>query len=298
MTEPATALRADTETDEILNSIWTMLTHPKSDEAVRASEQARDYEVYAKISKLILDIRAMTNSLGKGEVNKFVDSRGYIISNLKALQSNLRHLTWQTKKIAGGDFSQKVDFLGDFSEAFNEMTSRLKTYNDEMRKLANFDPLTQIPNRLSLNYFLTQAFERFANFREPLSILLFDLDLFKNVNDTYGHDVGDKVLVSLCKTVKHQFRATDMFARYGGEEFMAVLTNCPVDVARRTADRILSVIRETPVDIGDGLFLNVTVSIGVTQSLQEDADYEEIIKRSDEALYTAKSNGRNRVVVV
>jgi GGDEF domain-containing protein len=221
------------EADEALRMVWTLLTHPKLLAESETSEFAEKYEIFNKIVKSIADIRDISFALSKGEVNRFVDTRGFIISNLKALQSNLRHLTWQTKKIADGDFTQRVDFLGDFSESFNEMTLKLKHYNDELTKLANFDPLTQIPNRLSLNHFLSQAFERFVESRELFSILMLDIDFFKKVNDTYGHDAGDKVLVSMSALVKHQFRSSDMFARYGGEEFMAVMTNCGSDIAEK-----------------------------------------------------------------
>jgi signal transduction histidine kinase/DNA-binding NarL/FixJ family response regulator len=126
--------------EEILSLIWKLLTQPHPIEGLESSALAQKYEDLPKIIKYFSDIRDITTSLRKGDLNKFVDSRGYIISNLKALQSNLRHLTWQTKKIAEGDLSQRVDFFGNLSESFNEMTLKLKNYNDKLTKFADFNP--------------------------------------------------------------------------------------------------------------------------------------------------------------
>jgi signal transduction histidine kinase/CheY-like chemotaxis protein len=133
--------RTDTNhvAEEILSLIWKLLTQPQPIEGVESSALVQENEDLRKIVKSLLDIRDITTSLRKGDLNKFVDSRGYIISNLKALQSNLRHVTWQTKKIAEGDLSQRVIFFGNLSESFNEMTVKLKNYNDKLMELANYD---------------------------------------------------------------------------------------------------------------------------------------------------------------
>ena len=116
-----------------------------------------------------------------------------------------------------------------------------------------------------------------------------DLDFFKKVNDRYGHEAGDTVLIHLAKTVKNQVRATDYVIRWGGEEFLVLMPGCPVEQAVRIAEKI----RETIQDSDSGV-CNITVSIGVAE--YAGGDYHQLIKDADGAMYKAKSNGRNRVV--
>jgi diguanylate cyclase (GGDEF)-like protein len=216
------------------------------------------------------------------------------LSNLKALQSNLRHLTWQAKKIAEGDFSQKADFSGDFSDAFNKMTDRLRENSLHLTDLANLDTLTKIPNRRSLRNFLKNAF---INCRE-LCVLMIDIDLFKKVNDAYGHGAGDDALVHVVGLIVRQVRNTDLVARYGGEEFVAVLPDAGLEIAGLIAGRILKTVENTPLRVaGADKAINLTLSIGVSCKMPGDSSEQEIITRSDVALYEAKHNGRNQIRV-
>jgi len=276
--------------------IWALLVSPKASDDIDIEPIIQQNENYARIITFITDLRELSAALNQGDLNKFVDSRGYVIAQLKALQSNLRHLTWQTKKIADGDFTQKVDFLGEFSNAFNEMTLKLMHYNNELVRMANFDALTEIPNRHSLHSFLDEAFDNFTKFGTPFSIMIIDIDHFKNVNDTYGHDIGDLVLVDISNTLKNQFRSTDIFARYGGEEFLAVLPNIEIDTALKIARRLIKIIDGHHVKASEELSLHITISIGVSQVIREDNSCQDIIKRSDNALYEAKNSGRNRAI--
>lgn len=283
--------------EEILDFIYFLLTKPILPEHLEIADHLQGYKNFDEIVRLIIDLRELSSALNKGDLNKFVYSKGYIISNLKALQSNLRHLTWQTKKIAEGDFTQKVDFLGDFSVSFNEMTAKIEDFSLELTKMANIDTLTQIPNRLSLTQFLTNAFERFSENQEPFSVLMMDIDFFKKVNDTYGHDVGDKVLIQVSEKIKVKFRSTDIFARYGGEEFIAVLTNIEPEIALKTAKRVLRDMNESPLTIQEDIILPITVSIGISQAQPEDQEYNDVVLRSDKALYIAKEKGRNQIAI-
>ena len=116
-----------------------------------------------------------------------------------------------------------------------------------------------------------------------------DLDFFKKVNDRYGHEAGDTVLIHLAKTVKNQVRATDYVIRWGGEEFLVLMPGCPVEQAVCIAEKIRAKIQES-----DNGVCSITVSIGVAE--YTGGDYHQLIKDADEAMYKAKSNGRNRVV--
>lgn len=248
---------------------------------------------FPKLYETIEDIRELSAALGKGELQKVVSNKGYILSNLKALQAGMRHLTWQTQKIANGDFTQKVDFLGEFSNSFNQMVDHLRDNSEHLQQLAHIDALTQIPNRLALDGFLKKAFQNCKSQKKELSIILIDIDWFKHVNDTYGHQAGDVVLRELGQRLSQEFRSGDVFARYGGEEFMAVLPAASLENTIRIGERILGVVRNMSIRISPELVLSITVSMGISNMREEDEDYEGIVKRSDSALYEAKNSGRN-----
>ncbi|MDR1531524.1 MAG: GGDEF domain-containing protein [Clostridiales bacterium] len=282
---------------ETLQIILTLLSSPKIPANLIREDFLNDYPDFKKICDTIKDVRDLSAALSVGELHKFFYSKGYILSNLKGLQSNLRHLTYQAQKVAEGDFTQKVDFLGDFSAAFNEMIIKLRESSVKLTRLANVDALTQIPNRLALEQFLVESYKLVKSAGKKLSIMICDIDFFKSVNDTYGHDAGDAVLIKVSSVLSNQFRGSDMFGRYGGEEFMGVLPNTDVQIAEKVASRALDALRTTPIIVSESVTLHKTVSIGVSMSMPDDTGYEDIVKRSDEALYMAKETGRNKVCV-
>lgn len=173
-----------------------------------------------------------------------------------------------------------------------DMTER-KRMEDEMRKLATTDPLTGAFNRRQGGFLLAAEFERSARTGEPFSVLMLDVDHFKQVNDTYGHEAGDRVLKALVETCKQQLRAIDMVARWGGEEFLLLLRGADTKASVYAAERLRQTIAALTVTVTEGHRIAFTVSIGIAQSLGDPID--ETIRRSDAALYDAKTAGRNRV---
>ncbi len=295
--ETGTVNSAAEKQDELLRLMIELLTDTKPAEEAAFPPHLRESELFIRLYAMISDIRLLSNALSKGELHKFVYSKGFIISNLKALQSNLRHLSWQAQKLAEGDFSQRVDFLGEFSTSFNIMAQKLEDNSQQLRQLAGTDTLTQLANRLPLDSFLGTAFESAKRDNGDLSILMFDIDHFKMINDTYGHGAGDQVLVTASHILNKAFRAADMFARYGGEEFVAVLPGCPVDKAAAIGVRAIKAVEETEIEISHEVSVRITVSGGVSEIRQTDVCYTDIVKRSDAALYRAKRTGRNRICV-
>jgi len=161
-------------------------------------------------------------------------------------------------------------------------------------QLATKDGLTNIYNR---RYFEEQFYlelERVKRYRKPLSLLMLDVDYFKNYNDMNGHLKGDEVLIRVAQLIKNALRATDFIARYGGEEFIVLLSEADIDQAMIVADKIRSRIEQEKFDNQksqpNG---NLTVSIGVAQLTPEIQRFEEIIKLADDALYRAKETGKN-----
>ncbi|MCP4215202.1 MAG: diguanylate cyclase [bacterium] len=169
--------------------------------------------------------------------------------------------------------------------------TKMKEMEEELKLLSQTDQLTQIFNRVKFHDSLTREVTRNRRYEADLSLIMFDIDHFKRVNDTYGHDVGDEVLITISEAVKSCIRETDIFARWGGEEFMLLLPHTSIKNAAKLAERIRKAIEETNFKtVG-----KVTSSFGVTQFVN--SDNEEIFtKRVDMALYKAKSKGRNRVV--
>lgn len=283
--------------DELLRLVTDLLTDTKPIEELEFPLHLNESESFARLYTIISDIRLLSSALSKGELHKFVYSKGFVISNLKALQSNLLHLTWQTQKLAEGDFSQRVDFLGEFSTSFNIMVQKLEDSSHQLLQLAGTDSLTQLANRLTLDSFLEAAFKSAKCSNSNLSVVMFDIDHFKRVNDTYGHGVGDYVLSKISHILNKVFRASDMFARYGSEEFVAVLPGCPADQATAIGVRAIKAVEEAEIEISQEVSIHVTVSGGVSEMLRTDACCTDIVKRSDAALYRAKQAGRNRICV-
>jgi diguanylate cyclase (GGDEF)-like protein len=161
--------------------------------------------------------------------------------------------------------------------------------------MATTDGLTGLTNRARFLEIAAQELERSKRYNHPLSLTMLDADKFKNVNDTYGHDAGDAVLVNIAETAKRTLRETDTLARIGGEEFVVLMPETEEGMAMQVAERLREAIENQEVVSADGRIIRYTVSAGVTAMRTDDASIGSILKRADNALYTAKSAGRNRV---
>ena len=159
------------------------------------------------------------------------------------------------------------------------------------------DALTGIANRGALNAQGPETFKRSTLLGIPLCLLIFDIDRFKSVNDTYGHPAGDHVLQEVSKVVRDKLiRGNDFFSRAGGEEFCLLLLGTPPPLAEEIAERIRVTI-EGHAFVFEGKNIPITISIGVAYKMVEDSMWEEIFQRADQALYHSKNSGRNRVSV-
>ncbi len=173
----------------------------------------------------------------------------------------------------------------------------LTTQRAFLRDKATIDALTQMHNRPTIMQLLETELTRSMREQRPLGVVVADLDHFKKVNDTFGHQAGDAVLREASRRMKASVRPTDAVGRYGGEEFVIVLPGANVESAARTAERIRAQVGASPVMHGKTA-IPVTMSLGVTASaFPERVKVEQLIKAADEALYRAKKNGRNRVEV-
>ncbi|MCX7625637.1 MAG: diguanylate cyclase [Candidatus Sumerlaeaceae bacterium] len=172
----------------------------------------------------------------------------------------------------------------------------IRAQRDMLEALALFDPLTGVYNRRAFEARLEDEMRRCRRSQRPLSLVFFDLDHFKIVNDRYGHVVGDDVLRWFAQKLQGLVRSFDVVARYGGEEFCVILPETSGEQAHRAAERIREVVASEPYTAND-LVLNVTVSGGVAESHDQKDLAANLIQHADEALYEAKRLGRNRVVL-
>lgn len=170
-------------------------------------------------------------------------------------------------------------------------------YNQAL-KATKTDPLTKLANKLSLVEDLHYHFNLSSRFNSPLSVIFIDIDYFKNINDTYGHIVGDKVLIKFSELLKLNIRKSDIAYRYGGEEFIIILENTNRRGSVNLAKKLNQFIAKQKISItteNNVYLLNITVSLGVATKNNKDCP-ETIISRADQALYTAKQSGRNQYI--
>jgi diguanylate cyclase (GGDEF)-like protein len=266
-----------------------------------------ELEANAELEALLDDLAELyrfTLAISKGDLEQPLSLRGSLAGSLKNLDAALRHLTYQTQCVAAGDFTQRVDFMGEFSEAYNSMVVALEKARTELderhellqaqaaklEELATTDALTGAYNRRKFNELILAEIERVRRYGHPLSLFILDIDHFKRINDTRGHETGDEVLVVLAGLIRAGIRATDSLARWGGEEFVVLSPEVTVEEAMGLAERL-----RAAAGTHEYSFVGkVTASIGVAQHRAgETAD--ELFARADEALYRAKQGGRDRV---
>jgi diguanylate cyclase (GGDEF)-like protein len=174
----------------------------------------------------------------------------------------------------------------------NDMATSERTAQLELAAVT--DPLTGLYNRRYFEDGLKEYMRQFVGTDAPLALLTLDLDHFKQVNDNFGHDAGDKVLVELAKGLKRLTRKHDIVARTGGEEFCIVAPFTQLDQIQPFAQRICRMVANLEIDVGD-VMLQPTISIGVATTIEGYSTSKQLSKASDQQLYRAKSEGRNRV---
>ncbi len=193
-----------------------------------------------------------------------------------------------------GKYTGVVVSLTDITERKNLEEERIKLIH-ELEKISTTDPLTGAYNRRYFNEAARKLFKLSVRYKRSLSAVMLDIDYFKNVNDTYGHDIGDEVLKKLAQTCQKLMREADLSARYGGEEFCFLFPETNSSEAFIIAERLRATIANLEMDANDRKF-SITASFGISECNHDEDSLAGLIKRSDEALYEAKRKGRNCVV--
>lgn len=288
-----------------------------------------------ELHEYLLEMRRYLGEYAQGDFCRDICLRGVLAGRLKALQANMMHLIWQMKRVEEGDFSQRVEFMGEFSENFNNMVvkldealSALRQKEEELRVLtleletevekrgaalaqvraseekfkylAEHDPLTGLMNRRSFADQAVMNLTKASLVNSPCCLAIMDVDFFKKFNDAHGHPKGDLALKHIAAVSHETLRSDDLMARHGGEEFVFFFGKASAENGMRAAERIRQAIAGRPLLV-DGDRLQLTVSIGVVSlppgAVAGDAAVvlDDALKLADEALYRAKHEGRNTV---
>jgi diguanylate cyclase (GGDEF)-like protein len=180
-----------------------------------------------------------------------------------------------------------------------QRTLELLMVNTKLEQLATTDPLTGIANRRRMTEQIAKELDRARRYKHPLALLMVDIDHFKRINDTYGHDAGDQAIVAVAGALSAGMRSIDLAARFGGEEFVLLMPEASLETAGGVAERLRETVSQLRIEVDGGLEISMTISVGVAASYPQDApdSASSLLVRADKALYRAKKEGRDRVVL-
>lgn len=283
----------------VVTSINKIAEHAPTKEAclvvIYGSDLGRKYNLEA--SALVVgrssksDIQIDQESVSRAHSRILNSGRGIRIRDLGSTNGTyVNDELIDERTLADGDFIKIGRTIFKFLSGGNIE----RAYHEEIYRLTTVDGLTQIFNKRYFQECIEREIARALRYRREVSLVMFDIDHFKQVNDTHGHLAGDSVLKTLAMTVKNRIRREDLFARYGGEEFAIVLPEIDCHNAHQLAEKIRHIVETTEFRF-EGVKMDVTISLGVAALDQETTDAAGLIKRADERLYEAKNAGRNCV---
>ena len=301
-------------------------------------EYAEDGQ-FVNFHEKMLELRSVMASFAKGDLSPEIKLRGVMAGFCKEFQSNLRHMTWKVQQVEKGDYTQRMDFMGEFSSAFNSMVIQLAITIESLKQkeealtnlavslqeevqrrsitlehlrkseakfkyLAEHDSLTGALNRRSFFSLAQTKLESSVALTYDCCVCLLDVDHFKVFNDTYGHIEGDRALKYIVEQSIANLRQSDIMGRYGGEEFIFFFANASAEQGKAAAERIRAAIEQTPFVLQNNHLTPLRASLGVAvipvasaKKCESRELLNDAIARADAALYEAKRQGRNRVVM-
>jgi diguanylate cyclase (GGDEF)-like protein len=279
--------------ENIINNSTNIIIETDGKEIKSANKRFYDYVKENSVKELAKNQRCICDS--------FVQEEGYLskfVNNLTWLEYLTQHQDKYNKakllldnKVYYFAVSAFVSLKNpsNYIVILSDITTE-ETYKIELKILTIKDALTGIGNRRVFETKLKEAIVISQRYHYPFSLIVFDIDFFKKVNDNYGHDIGDKVLVQYTKLISASLREGDEFCRIGGEEFVVIVPHTTKDKAYSIAQKLRAMVEEHKE------ILPITMSFGVTQYIKGDDDTT-LYKRADEALYKAKESGRNKVML-
>lgn len=251
----------------------------------RDLEEIRNFCKLVREGKYLIHMALPNEAPHEGGENEFVSVR--------------RDMNWMAReiKIRESQLTEAISELDTAQQELIEQKKALEATNQCLNEMAMTDPLTGLSNRRHFFDHLEQEVCRSNRAAHPISLFILDVDYFKKVNDTYGHQSGDAVLIGISRILRNRLRRSDMAARIGGEEYAVLLSETNVAKAVEVADEIRDSIKEYLFQTGDGQSIRVTCSVGVCGNAANEYSTTELLyKYADLALYNAKNTGRDRVV--
>ncbi len=219
-------------------------------------------------------------------------------SGVQAIEEHYRNLHAEARKLAASRLAGSelpMECYNAFVTHLSEHQEKVTQFRDILIETKGiFDPLTGLMGRQSLMLILSKEKSCVSRGLHECAIALIDIDYFKKVNDSYGHQSGDAALCYLAQSIRFNLRPYDSSFRYGGEEFLVCLPNTSRENALMVMERLRQEVEEMPIDLPTGEEINMTISIGIAM-MEADVKVEDTIAKADKSLYSAKANGRNRV---
>ena len=275
---------------EISSQFGTLEEH--ADHASKSNEQSSENREHLNTA-IELQVDNIQNSTENA--TELSSLQKNITEYLEELSSQLHrykddedHRQIETKK----KLNQLSDQLQNMEVEADSLRNNLKLAHDKALR----DPLTGLPNRLAYDERMVVEFSRWKRYQDPLSLIIWDIDLFKLINDNFGHKAGDKTLALVAQLILNNCRDTDFIARFGGEEFIMLLPNTTSEQALISANKIRSIISKSGFN-HNGDAITLTISCGISQFLEGD-QFETVFERADQALYSSKENGRNQCSIL
>lgn len=295
----------DTSTDRLLLKLHLSKLGHDIVEAVDGEQAVAEYIKEANAFDLILmDVQmpAMSGFESVAKIRSIQESRNLEWVPIIFLSASAEAADVEAGIIAGGDdylikpIHQKVLAAKILAmQRIADMRHRLIMANHVLETQASTDYLTNVANRRALEAVLDREVARAKRFGTSFSFALLDLDHFKRVNDEFGHDAGDGVLVEIVNRISKTLRSGDLIGRVGGEEFAVLISNIVGDDAKQVCERFRKMVAEAPVEFR-GVSIPITVSIGCVSFVSGEDSRASLYKKADTCLYEAKGSGRNRVV--
>jgi diguanylate cyclase len=282
--ERATAAAMLTQVTARLEDVATYLTGSKADwKSSQDATQALNARVLTEVDGLSKEASAATD---------LVPLQALISLRLESISSHVREFREKQDKLFT-DQSSRAEKMTMRVAELERQTRDLSSSLEKERQRARLDVVTGVPNRAAFEERIAEELERWRRFRTPVSMLVWDIDRFKKINDTYGHRAGDRVLREVASCFAGRLRASDFVARIGGEEFCTLLVGTEAEAALRVANELREAVASLKL-LFHGTPVRVTVSCGLTTLRDDDtADAARIFDRADAALYRAKDAGRN-----
>ncbi|HSX50000.1 MAG TPA: GGDEF domain-containing protein, partial [Cellvibrio sp.] len=248
-------------------------------------ERAASRKLQADVMREMSDLESTADSAT--DINQLKNT---VKSQLGNIRQVIDH--YQQTEQAQQFLAEQLQALGAKIKTMEMEAEKNHTILETHRQKALHDPLTELPNREAYNERAPIEVQRWQRYGRPLTIAIFDIDHFKNINDTYGHQTGDRVIKVIGRSIANRLREVDFFCRYGGEEFVALMPETDSETALAVLEKVRSVIASASFNYKEQS-MSITLSVGLTEFKTND-DLESAFERADQALYSAKSSGRNR----